>query len=381
MNNLVITVESGSDMPEDLAGQYGIFIVPMYVQFGDKTCADGSFPPSEVCRYFKETGKVPKTSGSSPDDYRKVFDEIHSRWPEKKILHLAYSAVTTCSFQSARIAEAARKVASGEFSVRISPIRGDGKKDEVEVLIEDFNTMAGELESTEILKNDFISNISHEFKTPLSVIQTYAAAMKVPDLTEEERKQYADVVIGTTKKLSMLVTNVLRLSKLQNQGMHPEPERYQLGEQIRQCALGYMEQWEKKKIQVQMDVEDVEIYADRSLLELVWNNLLSNAVKFTGREGRITVRSEIKKTSVRVSVRDTGCGIPEEILPRIFDKFYQGDTSHATEGNGLGLALVKKVLEIVSGKITVESRSGEGSVFTVYLPLRTLGDGGPDKKT
>lgn len=112
MNNLVITVESGSDMPEDLAGQYGIFIVPMYVQFGDKTCADGSFPPSEVCRYFKETGKVPKTSGSSPDDYRKVFDEIHSRWPEKKILHLAYSAVTTCSFQSAQIAaasEAARE--------------------------------------------------------------------------------------------------------------------------------------------------------------------------------------------------------------------------------------------------------------------------------
>lgn len=126
MNNLVITVESGSDMPEDLAGQYGIFIVPMYVQFGDKTCADGSFPPSEVCRYFKETGKVPKTSGSSPDDYRKVFDEIHSRWPEKKILHLAYSAVTTCSFQSAQIA-AAGKVRMCFLPCNLTYLRAGGR--------------------------------------------------------------------------------------------------------------------------------------------------------------------------------------------------------------------------------------------------------------
>ncbi|HIV24447.1 MAG TPA: DegV family EDD domain-containing protein [Candidatus Scatomonas pullistercoris] len=142
MNNLVITVESGSDMPEDLAGQYGIFIVPMYVQFGDKTCADGSFPPSEVCRYFKETGKVPKTSGSSPDDYRKVFDEIHSRWPEKKILHLAYSAVTTCSFQSAQIAAAGRDyvacldtrhVSAGMTAAVVAAVRALEKKESWEL--------------------------------------------------------------------------------------------------------------------------------------------------------------------------------------------------------------------------------------------------------
>ena len=267
-----------------------------------------------------------------------------------------------------RIAEAARKVASGEFSVRIDPIRKDGKKDEVEVLIEDFNTMARELESIEMLKNDFISNVSHEIKTPLSVIQTYAAAMKVPDLPEEERNRYADVVISTTRKLNGLVLNILRLGKLQNQEITEEPEVFQLGEQIRQCALGYMEKWEEKHIQFYMDVEDIAVRADRSLLELVWNNLLSNAVKFTGEGGTIRVRSGVSSGRVWVTVQDTGCGMKAEMLPRIFDKFYQGDTSHTTEGNGLGLALVKRVLAIVSGDISVESRQGEGSVFTVTLP-------------
>ncbi len=253
-----------------------------------------------------------------------------------------------------RIAAAARKVAAGEFSVRIDPIRRDGKKDEVEVLIDDFNTMARELESIEMLKNDFISNVSHEIKTPLSVIQ---------------REQYADTVIRTTRKLNHLVVNVLRLSKLQIQDAAPETSVYQLGEQIRQCALGFMDHWEEKGIRLRMDVEDVAVRTDRSLMELVWNNLLSNAVKFTGEGGIISVNSRVQEDKVEIQIRDTGCGIPEEALPRIFDKFYQGDTSHATEGNGLGLALVKRILDLVSGEIRVESHPGEGSVFTVILPL------------
>ena len=176
-----------------------------------------------------------------------------------------------------RIAAAARKVAAGEFSVRIDPIRRDGKKDEVEVLIDDFNTMARELESIEMLKNDFISNVSHEIKTPLSVIQSYAGLMKDPGLSRQEREQYADTVIRTTRKLNHLVVNVLRLSKLQIQDAAPETSVYQLGEQIRQCALGFMDQWEAKGIRLRMDVEDVAVRTDRSLMELVWNNLLSNA--------------------------------------------------------------------------------------------------------
>ena len=266
------------------------------------------------------------------------------------------------------LAAAARRVAAGEFSVRIAPIRKDGKKDEAEVLIEDFNTMARELESIEMLKNDFISNVSHEIKTPLSVIQNYASAIKMPDLSEEERNDYAEVIIRTTRKLNSLVVNVLRLSKLQNQEIVPKPGAFQLGEQIRQCAIGYMEQWEAKRIQVDMDVADVTVCTDRDLLELVWNNLLSNAVKFTGEGGTISVRSGVSGQWVWVEIRDTGCGIPEEALPRIFDKFYQGDSSHATEGNGLGLALVKKALDAVSGEIEVESRPGEGTAFTVRIP-------------
>lgn len=268
-----------------------------------------------------------------------------------------------------RIAAAARKVAAGEFSVRIDPIRRDGKKDEVEVLIDDFNTMARELESIEMLKNDFISNVSHEIKTPLSVIQSYAGLMKDPGLSRQEREQYADTVIRTTRKLNHLVVNVLRLSKLQIQDAAPETSVYQLGEQIRQCALGFMDHWEEKGIRLRMDVEDVAVRTDHSLMELVWNNLLSNAVKFTGEGGIISVNSRVQEDKVEIQIRDTGCGIPEEALPRIFDKFYQGDTSHATEGNGLGLALVKRILDLVSGEIRVESHPGEGSVFTVILPL------------
>ena len=268
-----------------------------------------------------------------------------------------------------KISEAARRLTSGEFSVRIAPIRRDGRKDEVEVLIDDFNTMAKELESTEMLKNDFISNVSHEIKTPLSVIQNYASAIKMSGLTEQERNHYADVVIGTTKKLSELVVNILRLSKLQNQEIAPEPETYQLGEQIRQCALGYMDRWEQKKIKMHMEVIDVSIRTDRSLMELVWNNLLSNAIKFTGEGGSVFVRSGRDKNHIWVEVQDTGCGIPEDALTRIFDKFYQVDTSHATEGNGLGLALVKRILSVLSGEITVKSVLGEGTVFTVRLPV------------
>lgn len=279
------------------------------------------------------------------------------------------------------IAAAARRVASGEFSVRISPIRQDGKKDEIEVLIEDFNTMAKELESIEMLKNDFVSNVSHEIKTPISVIQNYASAFKMPGLSEEERNHYADVVIRTTRKLNDLVVNILRLSKIQNQEIVPKPENFQLGEQIRQCALAYMEKWEEKKIQVHMEVEDIEVCADQALLELVWNNLLSNAVKFTEEGGDIYVRSGIREDFVWVEVQDTGCGIPEDEHKRIFDRFYQGDTSHATEGNGLGLALAKEIMEILSGSISVKSNKDQGTAFTVTIPLSNVRDRRSKKET
>ena len=255
------------------------------------------------------------------------------------------------------LSQAARKVAAGDFSVQIPPVRRDGKKDELEVLIEDFNTMARELAGNEMLKSDFIANVSHEIKTPLSIIQSYTKALKDGCVPEAQKEQYMDAILAASSNLSLMVTNILKLNKLENQRIFPAPESYPLGEQLRLCALGFMERWQEKNIAFSIDVADVTVRYDPSLLELVWNNLLSNAIKFTPRGG----------AKVFVTVRDTGCGMDAQSQQKMFEKFYQGDPSHAVEGNGLGLALVKKVLEIVNGEIFVRSSPGEGSAFTVVL--------------
>ena len=267
-----------------------------------------------------------------------------------------------------RLADAARQVAAGDFTVRVQPIRKDGKKDEVEVLIEDFNTMVQELNSTELLKSDFLSTISHEIKTPLAVIQSYAKAVKDPAFSQQQREAYADTIIEAAQKLNAMIGNILRLNRLEHQSIPPRPEDFPLGEQLRRCALAFLDQWQAKGIDFQIDVADVTLRADPALLELVWNNLLSNAIKFTPSGGRIRLTSQAEEDAVAVSVEDTGCGMDEKTLGHIFEKFYQGDPSRATEGNGLGLALVKKVLDLAGSTIQVTSRLGEGTRFTVTLP-------------
>ena len=268
-----------------------------------------------------------------------------------------------------KIARAAQKVASGDFSVQIESKRKDGKKNEIDVLIEDFNKMTRELAGDEMLKNDFISNVSHEIKTPLSVIQSYAKALKDDAISPEQRAQYTDTILEATEKLNGMVTNILKLSKLENQQIFPVPETYQLGEQLRHCALGFMEKWQAKDISFEIDVADIAVHYDASLLELVWSNLLSNAVKFTDRGGTISLTSRVVEGAVLVIVKDSGCGMDKETRERIFEKFYQGDTSHSSEGNGLGMALVKKIVDIAGGKITVESSPGKGTAFTVELKV------------
>lgn len=176
-----------------------------------------------------------------------------------------------------------------------------------------------------------------------------------------------DTIIDATEKLNAMVTNILKLSKLENQQIFPAPETYQLGEQLRRCALNFMEKWQAKDIEFVIDVADVSVHYDASLLELVWNNLLSNAIKFTDKDGHISLTSKVTVNTVLVTVKDSGCGMDSETCKRIFEKFYQGDTSHASEGNGLGMALVKKVVDIVGGKITVKSSPGNGATFTVEL--------------
>lgn len=241
------------------------------------------------------------------------------------------------------------------------------EKDEIEVLIEDFNKMAEELNSVETLKGDFIANVSHEIKSPLSIIQSYTMALKDRDLTPDKREEYADTVIGATQKLSLMVANILKLNKLENQEIYAVKRRYQLGEQLRRCALSQMESWQTKNIDFQIDIEDIIINYDESLLEIVWNNLISNAIKFTEPGGKVELSSTVDEEYVYVKIKDTGCGMSEEEMERIFDKFYQGDSSHSTQGNGLGLALVKKVLQLAEGEIKIESSPNKGSTFTVKL--------------
>jgi len=268
-----------------------------------------------------------------------------------------------------RLSEAARKIAEGDFSVRVAPLRKDGKKDYIEVMFDDFNKMAEELASIETLKSDYIANVSHEIKTPLSVIQSYAMALQHETLSPEERKEYAKTVVTAAQKLSALVTNILKLNKLENQAIMPGSAPYDLSEQLRCCALAFEDLWESKGLTFTADLDETIVSYDESMLELVWNNLLSNAIKFTNPGGSITLTLKNEDGFAVVSVTDSGLGMDEAIGKHVFDKFYQGDTSHSQEGNGLGLALVKKVIEIIGGEITLRSKIGYGTTFTVCLKI------------
>jgi signal transduction histidine kinase len=229
--------------------------------------------------------------------------------------------------------------------------------------------MAEELCGIEMMQSDFIANVSHELKTPLAVMQNYATLLQSEDLNEEERLRYAKSISVSCRSLAELITNILKLNKLENQQIYPAITSYHLTEQICECLLSYEKIWEEKEIEIDTDLqEDVHIFSDVELLSLVWNNLFSNALKFTPNGGRVHICLRTEAQHVIVSVTDSGCGISPEVGRHIFEKFYQGDPSHATKGNGLGLALVKRVIDIVGAEISVQSEVGVGSTFTVRIP-------------
>ena len=264
---------------------------------------------------------------------------------------------------------AARRVAQGDFNVHL-PKRHDDKKknDYIDVMFEDFNTMVEELNSIETLKDDFVGNVSHEIKTPLATIENYASALQKMNLTDDERVEYTAAIANAAQRLSTLVSNILRLNKLENQGIVPQSEPYDLAEQLRACVLGYEAAWEEKDIEIEVDVDETcMLDKDQTLLEPIWNNLISNAIKFTDPGGTVKISQRADAANIRVEVSDSGIGMDEATQRRIFDKFYQGDTSHAQEGNGLGLALAARALRLVDGEMTVQSTPDEGTTFTVWL--------------
>ena len=268
----------------------------------------------------------------------------------------------------AQVKYAARKVAAGDYSVRIPPRRKDGKKDEFQVLYDDFNAMVAELASTEILKSDFVADVSHELKTPLAAIQSLSTMLQTDALSEEERVDCAVRIAEASRRLSSLVTDILQLSRLENQEIAVQNKRYDLSEQLRRCVLGFEHVWEEKHIDVEADLDEVcTVAADERLMEIVWNNLLSNAFKFTPAGGSVEVLLKEEKGHAVITVKDSGCGMSEGEAKHAFDKFYQADPSHATQGNGLGLALVRRIAALHGASVSVVSRPGEGSIFTVTL--------------
>ena len=265
-----------------------------------------------------------------------------------------------------RIIDGAQNVMDGDLSTRIAPLRG--VEPGFNVIIDYFNRMVQELFGMETLRTDFIANVSHELKTPLAVIQNYGTMLQQPNLSDEDRRDYARTVTNASQRLASLITNILKLNKLENQQIYPKKEHFDLGEQLCECLLGFENAWEAKRLEIETEMEDgVNVESDPELLSLVWNNLFSNAIKFTEEGGTIGLKLHTENGHAVVEVSDTGCGISPEVGAHIFEKFYQGDTSHATQGNGLGLALVKRVVDIIGGEISVSSELGKGSTFTVRI--------------
>ncbi len=265
-----------------------------------------------------------------------------------------------------RLVAATKKIAEGDFTVRVPEKTHIA---EIGILIDNFNKMTMELEGTEMFRSDFINNFSHEFKTPIVSIRGFAKQLQSGELSEEERKQYTEIIVSESERLSTMATNVLLLSKLENQQLIPDRKAYSLDEQLRNCILLFEKEWEKKNIELDVELADVTYTGNEEIMSHIWINLISNALKYAPTGGKISIRALVNSDEISVHIRDNGVGMTHETLTRIFDKFYQGDKSHAGNGNGLGLPLVKRVVELCGGKIVVNSEPNIGSEFSVYLPI------------
>lgn len=260
-----------------------------------------------------------------------------------------------------RLTKATEKIATGDFDIDIKSCR----KDEIGTLITSFNMMAEELKSIEILRNDFVSDISHEFKTPLTSIEGYTKLLKICD--EEERKEYIDIITEETRRLSILATNILMLNKIENENIPNSTEVFSMDEQIRKAIVLLENRWLEKDIELEIDLEDVEYKGNENLMYQVWINLIDNAIKFSKDKGVIEVRLYKDDNNITFSLKDNGEGISVEDQGRVFEKFYKTDKSRSADGNGLGLSIVKRIIDIHGGKVFIESDLDKGTKIIIKL--------------
>lgn len=264
------------------------------------------------------------------------------------------------------IDDATKEVVKGNFTVRLNE---DIVAEELHSMAHNFNTMVRELSNTEILRKDFIENVSHEFQTPLSAIEGYAALLQNQSLTTQKRQEYAARILVNARRLSDLSGNILLLSRLEHQELEIQKETYALDEQIREAILLFETKWTQKELCLEVDLSAIRYKGNKELLMQVWQNLIGNAVKFVSQKGEIRITLRIEKNNVIVTVADNGIGMSEAVQKRIYEKFYQADTSRTGIGNGLGLALAKRIVDLHDGTLTVASAEGKGTMFTVTLPL------------
>lgn len=262
------------------------------------------------------------------------------------------------------LTEATKKVANGDFKVNVKTRRND----EIKELSDNFNIMVKELNSIEYLRKDFVSNISHEFKTPIAAIQGFTKLLANDDLSKEERKEYTDIILEETNRLSNLSSNMIKISKFEHQKIITNRKEYRLDEQIRKAIIMLEEKINQKNIKVTLNAEPIIINQDADLIMEIWINLLNNAVKYSKQDDKIDINLYDEEDFVKVTIKDNGIGIAKEKQSRVFEKFYQVEKSHSADGSGLGLAIVERIIKLIEGKIELESEEGKGTTFTVYIP-------------
>ena len=263
-----------------------------------------------------------------------------------------------------RLSEAMDEVANGNFDIYLE---SSNRMKEIKNMYEKFNIMTKELRSTEILQSDFVSNVSHEIKTPITSIEGYTMLLQSEETTEEEKQVFIEKILFNTRRLSELIGNILLLSKIDNQAIETKKKKFRLDEQIRQSILLLEPKWQKKEIAFDVDLEAVTYEGNENLLQHVWNNLIDNAVKFNAKGGLVVMRLRKEEDNYVFVIEDEGPGIPEEYQQKVFHKFYQADDSRKQEGSGLGLALVKKIVDLYHGEIEIENLPQKGCRFTIIL--------------